>query len=85
MTFQRDITLVGPGDTKRSATVSYHARHWNEGSYSRRECSIRLRAEGRGRVSGRHHGRPANHRTAHRTLRSLSEFRVLPVPFVQTA
>ena len=46
MNFQRDITLVSPGGTKRSATVSCHARHWNEGSFSRRECTIQLRAEG---------------------------------------
>jgi hypothetical protein len=44
MNFQRDITLVSPGGTKRSATVSCHARHWNEGSFSRRECTIQLRA-----------------------------------------
>lgn len=42
----REITLVGPSGEKRPATVSCDERHCNEKGYSRRECTIQLRADG---------------------------------------
>jgi hypothetical protein len=41
-----EITIVGAAGTRRFASVSCHERYWNEGGFSRRECSIQLRAEG---------------------------------------
>lgn len=43
---KREITLVGPGGEKRTAAVSCSLRHWSEQKFSRRECSIRLQADG---------------------------------------
>lgn len=43
---KREITLVGPSEEKRVATVSCDVRHWNEKGFSRRECRIELRANG---------------------------------------
>ena len=46
MNYQRQITMVGPGGKTTSATVSCHARDWDEEGFSRRECTIQLHADG---------------------------------------
>ena len=42
----REIALVGPRGEKRGGTVCCDERHWSENGFSRRECTIQLRAEG---------------------------------------
>ena len=38
--------MIGPGGERRPATVLCDVRHWSEGGFGQRECSIQLCAEG---------------------------------------
>jgi hypothetical protein len=46
MTFERKITILGPGDNKRAAMLACDIRDWTEGGLRHTESIIRLLSEG---------------------------------------